>query len=187
MQEDFSAAPIQPTEASRVQKQEQMEARKIAISQEASTMAMTEFAEDAFNPVILTRRFQTLEERLGKKVAEKKEVEKAEELVAEVEEIENLANEFRRKNPELESRSLMALLSAIKASDSPEEILRKVMEHYPDPSLADESLDFLERTASKELQAKVKEARANLQNTYGREVSAGRNMGTEARAFSHPF
>ena len=185
MQDDFSLSPIEPTESSRIQKQEQMEARRLAIAQEASQINMTDYAQEAaFNPVTMSRRFQTLEEKLRKKEVEKKEAEEAEEKIIEVEKIEEISQEYEKRNPELLARSLQLLRSQIEHEDSAEDLLRKVMEHYPDHSLADESLEFLDQTTAGALGEKVRQAKENLNTTYGREVRAGKNMGAEARAFS---
>ena len=183
MQDEFSISPIEPSESQRIQKQEEVEARKLDIVQEASKVAEKQNADQAFNPVLMSRRYKTLEERLGRKVAEKKDVEDAD-MVHEIEEVETLAHEFHRTNPELDPRSLQLLLSLLKKGDTPEEILRKVMKNYPDPALADESLEFLEKATSRDLAAKIRQARENLHQAHGREVAAGRNIGAEARAFS---
>ncbi len=63
-----------------------------------------------------------------------------------VQRIEEVSEQFNRKNPELQARSLLLLRSRIAQSDTQEEILRKVLEMYPDYSLADEALDFLSMT-----------------------------------------
>lgn len=185
MAEDFSTSPIEPTESARIQKQERMQARKMAIAQEASQISMTEFADEAaFNPVMMARRFQTLEEKLRRKEIEKERAEKGEEKIVAIEQVEEIAEEFQDRNPELNARTLQRLLTQLKETDSAEDILRKVMKNYPDHSLADESLEFLEQTAKGPVHDRVRSARENLNETYGREVKAGRNMGAEARAFS---
>lgn len=177
--------PIEPTESARIRKQEQMQARKTAIAQEASAISMTEYAnEAAFNPVMMARRFQTLEEKLRKEEVEKEEAEKTDAEITTIERVEKISEEFHERNPELTARALQLLRSQIKDGDSAEEILRKVMKNYPDHSLADESLDFLERTTEGDLQGKVRNAKENLNTTYGREIRAGRNIATEARSFS---
>lgn len=182
MQDDI--APIQPTESSKVQKQEQAEARKMAINQEASQINMLEYGQEAaFNAVEMSRKFEKLEEKYGRARAEKKEADNETEVV-EVEEVEKLTEEFQRKNPELEARALKMLRGQVSGRDSSEEILRKTMKSFADPSLADEALDYLEQTSRGDLAKKVAKAKENLNSTYGREVAAGRNMGAEARAFS---
>lgn len=182
MPDNFSTSPIEPTDSARIQKQEQADARKIAIAQEASSISMTEYADEAaFNPIMMSRRFEPLENKVRKKEAEKKE---GEEKISQVEQVQEISEEFEERNPELQARSLQLLLSQIKGSESPEELLRKAMLLFADHSLADEALEFLERTTKGEILSKVRQARTNLNETYSREVKAGRNIGIQAREFS---
>lgn len=160
---------------------EQQEATKLIKGQIASEINMKELAQDPyFTPVNMNRRNEPLENKTRKRT----EKAEKEEQVTEVEKVEELAEEFNRKNPELESRSLQQLRAQIRQGDSAEDILGKVRKHYPDPSLADESLEFLEQTTTDELGQKVRQAKENLNSIYGREIKAGRNMAAEARAFS---
>lgn len=184
MQDDFSTSPIEPTESSRIQKQEMEEARSISMAQEISEDAMRLFCEEgAFSPVTMSRRFKTLEEKFGKRDL-KKEAEGADESNLIVEEVEELSREFERRNAELTARFLQQLLAQIKAGDSAEEILQKAMQNTNDHSLADESLEFLDRATKGDLQARIRTARETLNATHGREVRAGRNIAEQARAFS---
>jgi len=185
MQDDFSTSPIEPTESARIQKQEQAQAKQIAISQAASKAAMTEYAnEAAFNPVTMSKRFKTLEEKTGRRAVDKKETEGAEKSNLIVEEVEELSKEFERRNAELTSKSLQLLLARIAAGDTPEQLLQKALENYNDHSLADEALEFLDQATKGDLKTKVQQARENLNETFGREVRAGRNIGEQARTFS---
>lgn len=90
-------------------------------------------------------------------------------------------DEFERRNPELKSRSLIALRERIKPDDSPEEILQKVKESYPDVTLADEALDFLLETTDGDLFLHVKDAKEKLHQTSEREIIAGKNISELAR------
>lgn len=180
MPDNFSTSPIEPTDSSRIQKQEQADARKMAIAQEASSISMTEFADEAaFNPVTMTRRFEPLENKV------KKKVEKAEEeQVPEIEQIQAISEEFEERNPELLARSLQLLFASIKGKDTAEEILRKAMQLFPDHSLADEAFEYLERVYKGEAIDKIRQAKQMLNEAYGREVRAGRNIGVQAREFA---
>jgi type III secretion protein W len=180
MPDNFSTSPIEPTDSARIQKQEQADARKLAIAQEASSISMTEFADEAaFNPVTMTRRFEPLENKV------KKKVEKAEEeQVPEVEQIQAISEEFEERNPELLARSLQLLFSQIKGKDTAEDILRKTMQLFPDHSLADEAFEYLERVYKGEAIDKIRQAKSMLNEAYGREVRAGRNIGVQAREFA---
>lgn len=180
MPDNFSTSPIEPTDSARIQKQEQADARKMAIAQEASSISMTEFADEAaFNPVTMTRRFEPLENKVKKKV-EKPE----EEQVPEVEQIQAISEEFEERNPELLARSLQLLFSQIKGKDTAEDILRKTMQLFPDHSLADEAFEYLERVYKGQAIDKIRQAKSMLNEAYGREVRAGRNIGVQAREFA---
>ena len=174
MAEDFSTSPIDPSELARLQKQEQAAARKLDLWNELSELNMLQYAnEAAFNPVTMSKqqRFKSLEERVSRKEIEKKE----DEDFAIVEEIERLSEEYEKKNPELTSTGLQLLYSRIKESDSSEEILRKAMSSQSDYSLADESLEFLERATKGDVQA-GKFAQAEIsplkQESFPRQASA---------------
>lgn len=184
MQDDFSTSPIEPADSARIQKQEQAEAKRISIAQEASQIAMTEFGnEAAFNPVTMSKRFKTLEEKRRKDL-DKKEASGADDSSFIVEEVEEIADEFEKRNAELNSRSLQQLLARLGANDNAEQILQKALENYNDHSLADEALEFLDQATKGDMQEKVRAARENLNEAFGREVRAGRNIAQQAQAFS---
>lgn len=160
------------------------EAAKGVIRQEMSDLSMIDFAEAAaFNPVVMAQRgrFTTLEERRRRA---REGTEKAEKEIPQVEKAEEISEEFQRKNPELQARTLALLRQRIAASDTAEEILRKVLDSYPDYSLADEALDYLEQTTTGDLLSRIRQAKEALNTNFGREVRAGRNIGEQARAFS---
>lgn len=147
---------------------------------------LQKFCDEAFNPVAISRRFEQLEtktRRTARKDEEKAEKTEEGELL-QVHEVESISEQFQKKNPELQTRSLMLLRSRISQQDKKEDILRKVLEMYPDYSLADEALDFLLQTTKGELAVQVRLAKETLNETYGREVRAGRNMAEQAREFS---
>lgn len=142
--------------------------------------------EGIFNPVLMSRRFETLESK-RKRASKEEEVEKkeqTEDVGLEVQRIEEIGDEFYRKNPELQARSLLLLRSRISKDDSQEEILHKVFEMYPDHSLADEALDYLLQTSKGSLADKVRQAKQELNALYSREIKAGKNIAKQAREFS---
>lgn len=98
--------------------------------------------------------------------------------------IKDMAGQFQQRNPELRSNVLILLREYIKPDDTAEDILKKVLEFYPDVSLADEALEFLLETSDGDLYAKVQEAREILNKERGREIVAGRNIGEVAREAS---
>ena len=150
--------------------------------QDLNNLAETYDNTSGLNPIYRMRQFRDLEE-FRKSSAQKKE--KTEEVrLLEVEAIEELANEFERKNYELNAKTLLILKERIKAGDSYDEILEKFNSIYPDPALADAALDFLLETTDPDLLDQLKETKEKLNTVYGREVKAGRNMGAQAREFA---
>ena len=150
--------------------------------QDLNNLAETYDNTSGLNPIYRMRQFRDLEE-FRKSSAQKKE--KTEEVrLLEVEAIEELANEFERKNYELNAKTLLILKERIKAGDSSDEILEKLYSIYPYPALADEALDFLLETTDPDLLDQLKETKEKLNTVYGREVKAGRNMGAQAREFA---
>src|SRR5579862_4083256 len=185
MTEDIHASRIQQMH---LQSQQILPPSLLEIYQEESDAKFQEWADEAsFSPTLIARKFEQLElktrRQARKEEADKTEKkEEGEHLV--VQEVQAISEQFERKNPELEARPLQLLRARIKLQDTKEEILEKVLEMYPDFSLADEALEFLLRTTKGELSVKVGLARATLNETYGREVRAGRNMAEQAREFS---
>ncbi len=190
MTDDFSATPIYPSglDASKArQAAMQRAAAEVIASQEESSENFQEWIDEgAFNPVLMARRFESLELKAKKrsKEEEAKKAERKNEQVVEVQRLEEVSEQHSRKNPELQTRSLLLLRARISDSDSKEDILRKVLALYPDYSLADEALDFLLETTKGNLAEKVKQAKEELNAMHGREVRAGRNIGEQAREFS---
>lgn len=186
MNEDLSVDRIQPTEASKAQHTAQQLGQRAIINQIASKESFNAWVDEAaFSPTLMQRRFDALENKNRRKLRDE-EAEKAErkEEVRQVEKLNAISEQYSRKNPELQARSLLLLKSRIHRDDTKEEILRKVLESYPDYSLADEALDFLIDTSEGELARQIRLAKEELNQIYGREVRAGRNIGEQAREFS---
>jgi len=142
---------------------------------------------DAFNPMVMMRRFRPLDEfkeaHHEEYLEEQARVEK-EEKVVEVEKPDDAAARFQRNNDELQAKTLLILRSYISSKDSPDDILKKVMQAYPDPALADEAMEFLLQTSDPALGAIILLAREKLNMRFDAEIKAGRNMGAQAREFS---
>lgn len=159
-----------------------------AITTEAAEESLQEWGElAAFNPLAITQRFQTLEERMGRKAMAKeaKEAETEEEVhVIQVEKVEESAESYQRKNPELNKHVLLLLKSKISPDDTKEEIAKKVLELFPDPYLADEALDFLLETTEGEVAGRMASVKEDLTLLYGREIRSGRNMGAVSRKYA---
>jgi type III secretion protein W len=160
---------------------------RIAISQESAAEEFQEWSElSAFNPLAIARRFESLETKIRKKPREDEteKTDKKDEQVAEVKRLEEVSEQFERRNPELHARSLLLLRARISKNDTPDEILKKVLEAYPDHSLADEALDFLMATSDRDLAEKIREVKEKFNEVYGREIRAGKNISIQAREFS---
>jgi type III secretion protein W len=155
-----------------------------AVQEDSEQMFQTWSDDTMFNPAAMARRFESLETR-RKRTTKEEAVEKEQETaVLEVQEIDQITDEFSRKNPELQTRALQLLRTRISPKDTKEEILQKVLEMYPDPSLADEALDYLEQTSRGGFADEIRRAREDLNARYGREINAGKNIAQQAREFS---
>lgn len=188
--EDLSSSRIPPTQLDAIRAQQvaaQRAARGMAIIQEESAENFQSWVDEgAFNPLIMARRFETLEHK-RKRIAKEEEAEKTErkeKVIVEVQKLEEISDQFSRKNPELQTRSLLLLRSRISQGDTKDDILRKVLEMYPDYSLADDALDFLLSTTDGGLADEVRLAKEELNMLHGREVKAGKNIAEQAREFS---
>ncbi len=101
-----------------------------------------------------------------------------------LEQIKDTANQFQKRNPELNAKTLVSLRQLIKPGDTMKEILKKVLEFYPDVSLADEALEFLLETTDGALANEVRLAKEALNTESQREIAAGRNVSAQARQAS---
>jgi type III secretion protein W len=156
-----------------------------AISQESAAEEFTEWTElAAFNPLALARRFESLEVKARRKGREDEPEKTKEKQVLEIKRLEEVSDQFQRKNPELQQRSLLALRQRISKSSSKEDVLKAVLETYPDYALADEALEFLLETSGGELHAMIQAAKEELNAKHAKEVRAGRNIGAKSREFS---
>ena len=184
--ENFGTSPINPVESqsAKILRAEEASALQTSIAQEASEDMMNSWADEAFNPVLLLRRAETIEVKTRRKGREEETDKTEKKKILEVQKLEEVSEQYSRKNPELLRRTLLLLRSRISPRDTKEEILRKVLETYPDYSLADEALDYLIETSEGELANLVRQAKEDLNTSHGREVRAGKNIAEQARAFS---
>ncbi|MEZ5314623.1 MAG: type III secretion system gatekeeper subunit SctW [Chlamydiales bacterium] len=176
---------IQPINLAAIeQRATQKEARQAQIRQEAAKSMFIEEIEQGFNPDAVNReqsrlaRFKRLETR-------KKEPHEKMERVNEVKKRseEDLAQSYYQRNAELPPDRLRTLLKTLKHGQTPEEILDDVMEKFPDVTLADEALKYLEQETKNDLQSSVRLARELLNKLNEREIIAGRNIDTVAKSF----
>src|ERR1700721_202223 len=133
MSADFPMQPVPPIQAEQLASQKAD--RQATIQQVESQDSMTAFADEAaFSPTLITRYFKTLESR-HQRTSREEEAEKAgtkESRLLAIERIDKAADDLNKRNPEMQQRSLLLLRSRINAGDTKEEILKKVLEMYPD-------------------------------------------------------
>ncbi|MEM8727225.1 MAG: type III secretion system gatekeeper subunit SctW [Chlamydiota bacterium] len=143
----------------------------------------------SFNPLAMKRKFETLNKKGERAPEGQKSLKSEEEKEADGGEnstVEEIAEDYHQRNPELQQKTLTNLRQEMNPDDTHEQILEKLQKTYTDKALADEAIDFLIETAeTKEgLKEKYIQAKETFNAQYGREIQAGRNIGAEARAFS---
>lgn len=174
-------------QALRAQKlQEQLSKLSNRVVQQIATQEdFEQWCESGFNPIAQQKKFRSVEEQHKTHKKEKLPSEsKEDELIQDAAKLEETANRFHKKNDELALKTLILLRNSILATDTADEILAKVLQFYPDPTLADEALNFLLETTYGDLAIQVGLAKEKLFATYEREIVAGRNMSHEAKEFS---
>lgn len=158
--------------------EEQLE---LTAEQNESISDMKQSLEEAVNPFAKNKLKEKDVKTHKSRIQKMKEAGKLKPLLP-IQQLKDSASGFQRRNPELKSNVLILLREYIKSGDSKADILRKIMEFYPDVSLADEVLDFLLETTEGELAQQVQEAKTDLNKESSREINAGRNIGAQARA-----
>lgn len=165
-------------------KQAQRAARQTLADQVLSKDRLIEDMDQGFNPAAAERaqsrlnRFRPLESRRRVPDAAHSRIEQVD-----TKSEEDLAHDFGRRNPELPPSRLRTLRQKISNQATEQEILEEVSAAFEDPTLADEALEYLDRTTSGQLQAKVRLARGLLNAEKGREIIAGRNIDPAAKSF----
>lgn len=175
------ASPINLQALEMLQKATEEELQQIESDQDLEQWCDME----TFNPLAMMRRARTLDE--FKEIPHEEHIEEQqapEEQVMRIEKVEESAARFHGNNFELQAKTLLILRSRLRLGDTPEEILRKVLEIYSDPALADEAMDFLYATAPAGMAGDLRLAKKLLRDRYALEIRAGRNMGARAREFS---
>lgn len=157
------------------------EQRELRAEQEESQYAFIDAQKEAINP--FAARVKSEKSIKTRKDSIKKSMGLAEKgaRLLPIEQIKDSADQFQRRNPELKATTLALLREAIKPGDDKDTILKKLLEFYPDVSLADEALEFLLETTEGELNRVVQEARDDFNAQFGREIAAGRNINVQAR------
>ncbi len=167
------------------QKLARMEARQVG------SQANMEEARELmfFNPLAMKRKFETLNKKAKKSPEGQKILKSEEEKGAGTREgsaVEEIAEEYSQRNPELQKKTLIHLQQEMKPDATPKQILEKLQKTYTDKALADEAIDFLIETAEtkEELKKKYIQAKGTFNTSYKWEIQAGRNIGPQARTFS---
>ncbi len=182
---DFHLPRIAPMSSLALKAAQEL-ARAEVIEQVESAEDLQSWLENSFNPVAMMRNFRTLDEQKSSAQVRKGDVKAGEEqqLVLKVEALTEIADQLEKHNYELQAKTLLILRGRITSKDSEEDILKKVLEVYPDHALADEALDFLIQTSRGVLQDTTKKAKELFNQQFSREILSGRNMGAQAREFS---
>lgn len=187
---DISDQLKQGMSASDVQMKEILAAQDLEVSRE-EVAQQAESAEDlkatleeTSNPLVANfRRSQKPTEDFKTRL-KKAEQDKIEKRLVPVKDAENWAESFSNSNPELKKQILLLLLDKIKDAQSKEEILSMLEQFYPDPTLADDVLNFLLKTTTGSLQKLVQEAKDAHNSRYGREIAAGQNIAEEVKRYA---
>jgi len=157
---------------------EEVKAEQLASTKSAQAMN----AQTAFRSRV-PRKPKTLKAHSKRVQKMKKMAEKGKRLLP-IERIKDKASQFEKRNPELKSKVLTMLREQIKPEDTKDDILKKLEEFYKDVSLADEALEFLLETTDGKLYQEVLKAKEEFNEMNGREITAGRNIHTQARQAS---
>lgn len=155
---------------------------EIRAEQAESQLAFLDAQKEAINPFAMLARARQRPIKASRTRIQKmlKSGEKGDRLLP-IQQIRRFAEQFQQRNPELRSNVLTMLREYIRPGDTKEDIMRKLLEYYPDVALADEALEFLLETTEGEMNVIVQEVKEDLNKERSREISAGRNIGTQAR------
>jgi len=157
-------------------------AEEVKQEQKASAKAaQASNAQTVFRPKVKTKKKKLKD--VSSTVSKMAKMKKEKKLLP-VKQIAKKAEEHERKNPELKSKVLKLLRERIKPDSSSEDIQEILDEFYPDPTLSDDAMEFLLDTTEGELHQQVQEAKENLNENKGREITAGRNISKQARQAS---
>jgi type III secretion protein W len=152
--------------------------------QEASEDSFLESCTEAFNPWAADQDKEEKFKSLNDRKADAKEMAKEAKKVAKSGKQEESASRYQKNNPELSARSLTNLLRSLNKNDNMYEILKKLQNFFPDPTLADEALDYLIENTEDELNQTLKDTKEDFGKQFGRQIVAGKNIAEQVRAFS---
>lgn len=181
------------SDSSRVQKSAaNLGAQRTLMEQIESEVTMEEWSQSGrFGAYAIFRRFpfQSLNDRVRRREREKEGVSSLKEEqagVEEITEIEAIAKHYQEQNNELQYRSLLALRNFFTNKANVSEILKKILDFYPDQYLASDALEFLIETTSKDtnLKTTLLQAKEQFSKKYEREIKVGRNIRNEIKRFT---
>lgn len=180
------------SDASRLQKSEaRLGAQRTLMEQIESEITMEEWSQSGrFGAYAIFRRFpfQSLNDRVRRREREKEGVSSKEEPegVEEISEIEAIAKHYQEQNNELHYRSLLALRAFFREKANVSEVLKKILDFYPDQYLASDALEFLIEATPDEsdLNKTLLQAKEQFSTKYEREIQAGRNIRKEVNLYT---
>lgn len=181
------------SDSSRVQKSAaNLGAQRTLMEQIESEITMEEWSQSGrFGAYAIFRRFpfQSLNDRVRRRERDKEGIsslKEEQEGVEEIAEIEAIAKHYQEQNNELQYRSLLALRNFFTNKANVSEILKKILDFYPDQYLASDALDFLIQTTPEDssLNKTLLQAKEQFSTKYEREIKAGKNIRNEANLFS---
>ncbi|GAB5412080.1 MAG: hypothetical protein ChlgKO_11940 [Chlamydiales bacterium] len=153
-----------------------------------AAFAMDDSASSIFNPLEIAKYFKKLHEQASKIPSEEQLETEAgnEKLVKRLDEAMNKAMAYAKRNSELNPHTLLKILALMRSDMSEAEMLEEVLREYPDPSIADDAIDFLIETSEehKAIQDKMIRSKEIFNSTYGREIRAGKNIAPQAETYS---
>ena len=156
--------------------------------QESMENAATDFFDGAtFDPREMGKRFKELEGQFERPAADEAQETSEEQETSKSDETTRSAEHLEKSSEgEIHARSLLTILSKMHEGLSDDDMLETVLKSYPDPSLADDALDWLISSTKnrKEVQEKLILSKEKLNADQAREIKAGKNIASEARSFS---
>ena len=176
--------PTPEAAAAKILAAKESKVARLEIAQQAQTSeALQNIHEEATNP--LANYFRQKTKNLKDHTISVPKEERAEEKqkVLPDRQVKDQASKFEKRNPELKSDILLLLLDKVKDCRDKDELLKILNEFYPDPTVADEALDFLLATTLGNLKEIVKEAKEKYNEDKGREIEAGRNIGEQVQQY----
>ncbi len=174
--------PITPSDAPRTTPSTSVPDSKYILQVESAESMDDDVNIEWSNPwARLAGNARRLEDRLVEEVP----IESAEEeSFLSTSQIEKAAAAMEAGNEEIHARSLLILLGRLSVRDTPDDVMRKLREAFPDFSLADEALEFLLKASSADTREAVRGAQQQFRSIYDREIRAGRNIQVQAQIFS---